>query len=533
MSIPLDTFSPLPNTGEVVATSPSANIWLCSGVPFDNRYTHVRKFSNREELDTFLTGKRVAEFTSISFINIGTMNVAISYNQMLAYKANYMRFVNLPWDNRPHYAFIKSVSPSGINVCKIEFELDVWNESQFDLILKPCFVEREIVPKTDDVIGRHTYPEQLQLGDYVVNGKDKQVTIPSSGDEKEELMYCVASSADNFGDTATIDMYQNVPSGLYIGVYASIADLQGYIDTLVSMNKQDSIVDAWIMPSAFADVNNLVKKTYTFSKKSITAINGYVPKNNKLFCYPYSYLQVSNNSGQVKEFEFERFHEPDNDDACNLAYTVNVAPSPTLYCYPLNYKGIINNYGDSITFNGYPKIAFAIDSYKAWLAQNSNNLIVGMATGNNLPDTPIDWIGRGVSAIGNLAKGFTSTADNILNLIGGSYKAQLQASGIKGSISNTLPRAVGFDCLSVYPVSITFEYAEIIDNYFSMYGYKICRIKTPDIISRSAWNYVKTQNACIGGTVPLQYVEKLRTIFDNGVTVWHTDDIGNYRLENN
>ena len=559
MAIILDEFSPLPNTGAVNSIAPSASIWLCSGVPWDDRYTHVRKYKNRNALDTFLTGKRVAEFTSVSFIDIGSMNVAISYNQMLSYKANYMRFVNSPWDDKPHYAFIKSVSPVGANVCKITFELDVWNECQFDMILKPCFVEREIVKKTDDIIGKYTYPEELQLGDYIVNGADAQITIPSAGDEKEELMYCVASSADNFGETSTIQVYQNVPSGLYIGIYASIADLQGYIDTLISMNKQDSIVDAWVMPSAFADVNNLVKKTFTFSKKSITSIDGYVPKNNKLFTYPYSFLQMTNNSGQIKEFEYERFHEPENDDNCSFAYTVNVSPAPTLYCYPLNYKGVINDYGDSITFNGYPKIAFAVDSYKAWLAQNSNNLIISMATGNNLPTSAADWVGRGIMTLGQSLMGIAGAAiggivddidpntgksmqgwngsiplsDSVSGLISGNYQSQLQAAGIKGSISNTLPRAVGFDCISVFPVSITKEYAKIIDNFFSMYGYKICRIKTPSITGRSSWNFTKTKNCAISGNININFLGKLRQIFDNGVTVWHTDDIGNYGLENN
>lgn len=555
MSVVLDSFAPMPSTAGIVGSNPSANVQFYTGVPFDKNYNHVRLYNNRTELDTFLASKKVAEFTNVSFVNIGTMNVAVDYNQMNTYKCNYMRFVNSPFDNTPHYAFINSVNPMGVNVTQVSYTLDIWNESQFNITLKPCFVEREIVATSDDVIGRHTYPEQLQLGDYVVNGTDNGLTIPQSGDEHTELMYCVASSADNFGDTSTLEVYQNVPSGLYIGTYASLSDLQGYIDTLIAKNKQDSVVDSWIMPAAFADPNNLVKKTFTFSKKSIKSINGYTPKNKKLFTYPYSYLQMTNNSGQIKEFEYERFH---NDDDCTFTYTVNLAPNPTLYCYPNNYKGVTDDYGDSITFNGYPKIAFAVDSYKAWLAQNSNNLIVSLASGNNIPTNPVDWIGRGIMTLGQSLTGIVGSAiggivddidpttgesiqgwngsiplsDNVSGLISGNYQSQLQAAGIKGSISNTLPSAVGFDCISVYPVSITSEYAKIIDDYFTMFGYKICRIKIPDINSRKNWNYVKTQNCAISGNLPLQYIERIRQIFDKGVTIWHTNDIGNYSLEN-
>ena len=269
---------------------------------------------------------------------------------------------------------------------------------------------------------------------------------------------------------------------------------------------------------------------------------------------------MTNNSGQIKQFELERFHTPNADDLCNFYYYVNLSPNPTLYCYPQYYKGVQESYGDAITFNGYPKIAFPVDAYKAWLAQNSNNLIVSLASGQNLPTNTGDWIGRGIGTLTSAFKSIanvalnsspvydengndvnpynyntgsiTSSSDSILGLISGNYQAQLQADGIKGSISNTLPTAGEFDCISVYPVSITAEYAKVIDDYFSMFGYKICRVKKPDISGRSSWNYVKTQNCSIDGKFPVDMLEKMRKIFDNGVTVWHTNDIGNYALDN-
>ena len=35
------------------------------------------------------------------------------------------------------------------------------------------------------------------------------------------------------------------------------------------------------------------------------------------------------------------------------------------------------------------------------------------------------------------------------------------------------------------------------------------------------------------GNIDLDQLKKLRNIFDNVVTLWHTDDIGNYSLSNN
>lgn len=545
-------YIPFPDAVGVESSAPQAELKLYSGVPWDCNYTHVRKYANRTQLDTFL--ETLLKFTTkdVSFINMGEMDISIDYNQALAYKCNYMRFVNSPWDNTPHYAFIRSVSPVSASVTRVKFELDVWNECQFDIELKECFVEREIVKKSSDTRGAYTYPEGLQLGDYVVNGSDSTTTIPAEGDERREMAFCVASAVDHDYETAEIELYQNVPSGLWLGVFSGYADLQGWLEGLIAAKgSADDVVDAWIMPAVFADPNNLIKKTFTFLKSSVTSINGYKPKNNKLFSFPYSCLQMTNNSGQIKQFELERFHTPNADDLCNFYYYVNLSPNPTLYCYPQYYKGVQESYGDAITFNGYPKIAFPVDAYKAWLAQNSNNLIVSLATGENLPTNTGDWIGRSIMTVGQSIASVgdiigtisgernisgTQAASNfgnsVYSLLSGNYQAQLQADGIKGSISNTLPTAGEFDCISVYPVSITAEYAKVIDDYFSMFGYKICRVKKPDISGRSTWNYVKTQNCSIDGKFPVDMLEKMRKIFDNGVTIWHTNDIGNYALDN-
>lgn len=530
-----------PTTADPKGITPHVQVTLCSGVPWDNKYQHVRKYNNRVDLVNFLNSKKVYESKDYSFINVGVMAVSVPYNQMNALHCNYMFFKNLPWDDNEHFAFITSVNPKGANVCEVHFELDIWNECQFDMVLKPCFVEREIIKKSNDKIGSYTYPEEMQCGEYVVNGSIGQ--IPNE-EERVSKAYCCACAYDQTGAEANVSIIQNNASGLSYNMFASAEDFSTYVETLISQNKIEGMVDAWIMPDSFTDPNNVVIKTFT-QTKPYTTINGYSPKNNKLFVYPFNYLMLTNNSGQTKEFQYELF-----SGDCNINYTVNFAPSPTLYAYPVNYKGIENDYGDSITFSNYPKIPFAVDSYKAWLAQNSNNLIISTATGNNVPANAMDWIGRGLADVGstlstavtsllggsdisNVVGGVTNQGSNtILSLISGMYNSKLQSDGIKGTISNNLPSSVGFDCIYAIPVSIRAEYAKIIDDYFSMFGYKICRIKTPDIVNRKYWNYVKTQNCALSGNIELSMLNKLRSIFDNGVTVWHTDDIGNYNLNN-
>src|SRR5699024_3355394 len=46
------------------------------------------------------------------------------------------------------------------------------------------------------------------------------------------------------------------------------------------------------------------------------------------------------------------------------------------------------------------------------------------------------------------------------------------------------------------------EYLEAIDEFFSMYGYKVNLVKKPNITGRQNWNYVKTIGCNLTGNIP-------------------------------
>ena len=79
---------------------------------------------------------------------------------------------------------------------------------------------------------------------------------------------------------------------------------------------------------------------------------------------------------------------------------------------------------------------------------------------------------------------------------------------------------------------ITAEYARKIDDFFTMFGYKIMRLKQPDWTSRASWNYVKTIGAEVYGAVPEFVIQSMVNRLDNGVWFWHTNDVGNFGLSN-
>ena len=72
------------------------------------------------------------------------------------------------------------------------------------------------------------------------------------------------------------------------------------------------------------------------------------------------------------------------------------------------------------------------------------------------------------------------------------------------------------DCLSVRA-----EVARSIDEYMSMFGYKVNRVKIPNITGRRNWNYVKTIGCYIEGDIPQSDMQEIKSMFDKGITFWH------------
>ena len=73
----------------------------------------------------------------------------------------------------------------------------------------------------------------------------------------------------------------------------------------------------------------------------------------------------------------------------------------------------------------------------------------------------------------------------------------------------------------------------MIDDYFSMFGYSVRRIKKPNRFTRPHWNYVKTIGATITGSVPADDMRKICQIYDAGITFWKRgSEVGRYDLDN-
>ena len=146
----------------------------------------------------------------------------------------------------------------------------------------------------------------------------------------------------------------------------------------------------------------------------------------------------------------------------------------------------------------------------------------------------MDGIVSGLSS-GNAIGALTSIAGTVASTIGDFYSASLLPNIEKGSSDGDINFSGKTNTFNFYYMRAKKEYLQIIDNYFSRFGYKLNIIDTPNIIGRKNWNYVEIgKNESIGfGSVPTSYMEEINNACRQGVTIWHNhENIGNYNLDN-
>lgn len=255
----------------------------------------------------------------------------------------------------------------------------------------------------------------------------------------------------------------------------------------------------------------------------------YKPKNNKLYCYPYNYLYVTNNVGNSNIYKYEDFS---STDKCRFGLDMSICVGVSGRLYPIGYKGKTGDYDEQIPLPKYPVCAWSSDSYTNWLTNQAVNIASTIGLG-------VASAGLSV-ATGGLASVFgsaviVSNAGNVANTIGEFRKASLLPNSQNGQNTGDVNFSAMTTGFIFRKMRIKTENLKIIDDYFSRFGYKINRIIIPNITGRKNYNYVEIgENEAIGfGTVPTKYMDIINNACRKGVTIWHNhENLGNYNIDN-
>lgn len=506
---------------------PQTNIKLLSGVPLDESYDHTVWFSSATaQLSAF------NEYVKYNLNNYSYQRVKRGYARVgikaeNLYDCNYMMFQNTAFGNKWFYAFIKSVEYINNETSQIEFEIDPMQTWLFNFELEQCWVDRE--HSETDNIGDNCVPENVELGEYVINGFHHE-------DMSTMYIGMLRSEAVD-GSPEQGSTHGNVYCGLGITSGVPVSDprsINSYIADYVNAGREDSIRQIFQYPAWFGDVTSPLPATRDYTLAQGNSLDTYTPKNKKLFTYPYNFVLVSNNVGDTAEYKWEDWSE-NNKGEFQIKGTF--IPTPQTMLYPKHYRRKAFDYDSGIVMSNFPQCAWIGDAYQQWLAQNKNSAVMGIVgTGigslASLASTPFTG---GMGAVVG-ATGLVSTGMKVANTVAKVSDLKNTPPQVHGQAqTESLNAGIGRVGYTIQNIVVRRDFARIIDEYFTCYGYKTNRLKVPNTHSRPYWNYVKTVGCCIKGIsgLPCDDAKKICNIFDNGITFWKNIGlVGDYSYDN-
>lgn len=505
---------------------PNTIIRVLSNCPLDNTYDHTIYFSSPSEQASYFQTLTKYTFSEQTYqrVNSGVMRVQRKADDL--YDCNYIMFQNSSFGSKWFYAFITSIEYVNNITSQITYQLDVMQTWAFNYELLQCFVERE--HSSTDEIGDNLVPENLEMGDYISDGLTN--AIPWSGPTTDYSIVIAATFDKNYQDIAGT-LYTGVFQGLMFHVFPNDADgstqAAQFIIGAVGAGKQDGIVSLFLMPSPFVPIEAFPgPRTYNInSNKNYTTIDGYTPKNKKLFTYPFNFLYCTNFQGNSTAFRYEYF----SGEQCTFNLIGDMSCNPSVILRPTNYKGAEINNDEKMVLSGFPQLAYNTDSFKAWLAQNATSLGVNVAS-TGLSAALTGAITGGTGAVVGAAAGVAVSIASVLAQVMQAEIAPNQSHTSGSTLSYALADILDFGFMKKH---IRAEFAKIIDDYFNMFGYATHRVKVPNINVRPHWTYTKTLGCVVEGSLPADDMRKICNIYNNGITHWvNPSEIGNYSLDN-
>lgn len=540
--------------------APDGIIKVLKGVPLDNTYEHTIYFdgtsAGRQAQYNFFNSKAKYTFPAQSYSRVNRGFVKVDRNAEDMYDCNYMMFRNVSFGDKWFYAFITSIDYISNQTARINYEIDVMQTwlNGLDFRFEECFVDRAHTPT--DFLFEHIVPEDFSIGgEYVVDRYD----VFDMSEMKIYMFvseYFVGDDSDPHFRPPDISWINKTPNGLGAYVYdntqAGLNRMQTTINDFIRYGHEQSIVSIQLVPSVFSGVTwaTPVSRTqHVAPPTSSTTLGGtsYVPKNRKLYSYPYNKLVVSCHDGQPKDYKWELWGNGTSggypDRGTFFLEGVGGMRS-TVICYPGGrYRKMSLNIDDGIVFDKFPLGSWTGDAYKAFWAQNYGT--IGMMYADKPILTEVALMMARVGGMQAVQSGLHFAAGDIT---GGALSLFNSANAIANAInkSETIPNRYYGDTNSsnilmglqriefmFVQMSLKEDYLRILDNYFTKFGYARKEVMAPQLNVRPHWTYVRTIGCNINANLPADDTAKICAIMDNGITFWRNgNEVGDYTLNN-
>ena len=560
--------------------APDTNLIFIKNCPLASNLEHTILFESAGAQQAYFAGLSSQTVDKYSFqrATIGVVRVGISWNDCIGF--NYMAFQNHAHGDKWFYAFITNYEYINEGLTAVFFQIDVLQTYMFDWTLGECFVERWTTPT--DKVGEYLLPEGLETGEPIIH---------STSANYFDIVWLIGSTADlkssGFPDVSlNTSVYDNHALSYQLYACTGISFVNNILSALVEAGKISAVQFLYPFPKPFVtlvgdsasslgvwDVN-INSNVVTLGTISLPEdLDGYTPKNNKMFTAPYTMGRLISSSGDALAYRFEYSDTP----GIRISAETSISPQSTVRAYPLQYNGMAKNYLETCVLNGLPLGAFNYAVFADWYARNANR--ESMDWNVRKAQFTISTIAAGVSVVGGaatatMAGDLTGQFSGTLQSLGLSYeqaKTGIEKAGVKtmAGAGNFIETAIDsgvklFEKMKAYQdmqiipptvsmgaaagdtnlaqntygyllqsVTVRSEYAKAIDDYFSRYGYRVLINATPTLQNRSNWDYIKTVDTSVGGNVPAIALAEIRSAFERGITFWHgASNFGDYTQTN-
>ena len=515
--------------------TPQSNFRLIANVPWNSSYKDTRYFSTTAQQLAFFASRTKYTYNDFTYIRqSGAVSVPVNAENI--FECNYCAFQNAAYGSKWFYAFITGIEYVNDNTSVVTFTMDLIQTWLFDFSLGTCYIEREHVG--DDTIGKHTVDENLPTGEYISESIGQYLV------QSPIIVLNVLETASN----------GQIVNGVYSPTKAYTAPDAATLNALlVAYDTTPEKIASLIMAYPDDTRDYTLSTPYTFT--------GYTPKNNKLYVYPYNFMTVGDFGSNNQVYHFEDFDSP-----ASITFNIKCGNgantgSPYAMVIPRSYKGINLNSDFALCKTDFPSCAYSIDNFRAWQAfqgqQAKNNLqtnIQNTAIANE--SAYINSLASGATgAVGGIMSGNVfAAATGVANLALSQYNTQQQFEQSLNNIQNASANyQLDVKYHAVHGVSmggtlgsatalwqqgsrgflfkqhrVRNEYAKIIDDFFTRFGYKVLECKVPDVTTRANFNYLKTIECEVHGNIPNYANVGIQSIFNAGITLWHNDNVGDY-----
>lgn len=393
------------------------------------------------------------------------------------------------------------------------------------------------------------------LSVYILPFKDND-TVPVVDIPADSINAVMSKPTDVLKEMYKASAAVNNIVSIYITDYTGIACSvsTGSPDIMTFPNNGNKVHSALIGDTTADAIHCLyVEKVLNFSALTQDMGNKYEGfasvGESKLLMYPYCQTIVDDFKGNRMTLKNEYINNT------NLQLLVKGSLGTSNYTSygvdDYNYtadgtaKERVSN--ESALINNDPSdVPVITDQLASYLQGNRNSLANQKAQ--------IQWngvMGAVGNAVGGVASAATGNAMGVastgVGIVKGAGDTVLKLQGIEAKqqdIANIPPSIAkmgsntsyvygnNFNGVYVMKKQIKSEYRKKLSDFFKLFGYKTNEVKIPNFHTRQNWNYVQTEGCTITANFNNEDLQELKNIFDNGITLWHTDDVGNYDLGN-